>query len=51
MTIRHILIDCPEFYYKRLDYYFAPNIRYLFENIPLSTIIDFVKEIDIYKEI
>ncbi len=51
MTVQHILIDCPDLYYKRLDFYFAPNMKYLFENIPPSTIVDFVKEIDIYKEI
>ena len=51
MTVQHILIDCPDLYYKRLDFYFAPNMKYLFENIPPSTFVDFVKEINIYKEI
>ena len=51
MSVKHILIECPEFYYQRLDFYLVPSIQYLFENIPLSTIIDFVKEIEIYKEI
>ena len=51
MSVHHILIDCPELYYQRLDFYLVPGLQYLFQNVPLSTIIDFVKEIDIYKEI
>ena len=51
MTVKHSLIECPNFYYQRLDFYLVPSMQYLFENIPLSTIIDFVKEIEIYKEI
>ena len=51
MSVKHILIECQEFYYQRLDFYLVPSMQYLFENVPLSTIIDFVKEIEIYKEI
>ena len=36
MSVEHILIDCPELYYDRIEYYLAPSLKYLFENIPLS---------------
>ena len=47
MSVHHILIECPELYYQRLDFYLVPGLQYLFQNVPLSTIIDF-RQIDIY---
>ena len=51
MSVEHILIDCPELYYDRMEYYLVPSIKYLFENIPLSEILEFVRKIGIYQEI
>ena len=49
MTVRHILINCPDLRYVRQRYYIAPSMRYLFENVP--QIIDFLREIGIFKKI
>ena len=51
MTVRHILINCPDLRYVRQRYYIAPSMRYLFENVPLPQIIDFLREIGIFKKI
>ena len=49
--ITHILINCTGLYYTRRQFYIANSMHYLFENVPLTQILDFLKYIEIYKEI
>ena len=51
LSVRHILINCTGLYYTRRQFYIANSMRYLFENVPLTQILDFLKYIEIYKEI
>ena len=51
LSVNHILIECTGIYYARRQFYHADSLKYLFDNIPLSRIIDFIKHLHIYKEI
>ena len=51
LSVRHILINCTGIYYTRRDFFITNSMRHLFENIPLSRILDFLKHIEIYKHI
>ncbi len=51
LTVNHILIECTELRHVRRRYYFAHDLQHLFENTPPSQIINFLKEVHLYKEI
>ena len=51
LTVRHILINCTGVFHWRNNYYHAISVKHLFENTPLSQILDFLRFINVYKEI
>ena len=51
LTVEHILIDCHELRHVRRRYYLSPNLQFLFENIPVRNILDFLKEIHVFREL
>merc|ERR1712004_170765 len=51
LSVRHILINCTGIHYTRRDFFITNSMRHLFENIPLSRILGFLKYIEIYKHI
>lgn len=51
LSVRHILINCTGIHYTRRDFFITNSMQHLFENIPLSRILDFLKYIEIYKHI
>ena len=48
--MKHILIACKEFNEIRNKHYTAETIRDLFRDVPPWTVLEFVKEIGIYKD-
>ena len=48
LTVKHIMIDCTHFKYTRRNHYRAPDMKFLFDNISLRKIIDFLKEARLY---
>ena len=51
LTVQHILIDCQELRYVRPRHYSAPNLTFLFENVPPRQIFSFLKEVHLFSEI
>ena len=51
LTVQHILIDCQELRYVRPRHYSAPDLAFLFENVPPRQIFSFLKEIHLFSEI
>ena len=51
LTVHHFLIDCQEFRHVRPRHYLAPDITYLFENVPPRQILSFLKEVHLFSEI
>ena len=51
LTVNHFLINCPALGYIRGRYYRVPDIRYLFENVPLKQILTFLREAGLFKHI
>ena len=49
LTVRHILVDCVEYAHIRGRHFDAPDLRVLFQTVPRSTILQFLKEIDLYR--
>ena len=50
-TVKHILITCKEFNEIRRKHYTTETIRTLFRDVPPWIILDFVKEIGLFKDI
>ena len=47
-TIHHILTDCAEFSHVRPNYYTFDNIYDIFNNVHPNTILNFLRDIDLY---
>lgn len=47
-SIKHILIECAEFIDKRRQFYNVPDMKTLFETVPPSRILEFVKKIGLF---
>ena len=50
-TIKHILIDCIDLHPFRTRYYNVQNIKELFNNVESKTILEFLKDINVYNKI
>ena len=51
LTVEHILINCMDFQPTRQKYYTSANLSDLFNNVPSRTIVDFIKEIGLYRKL
>ena len=50
LTVRHIFIDCIDFAQVRLKYFNVSSMRELFKDISPKCILDFLKEIKLYRK-
>ena len=50
LTVRHILIDCTDFSHIRQKYFNKASMRDLFNDIKPEIILDFLKEIQLYRK-
>ena len=50
MTVRHILINCTDFSNVRPNYYNKASMRDLFNDVKPEIILDFLKEIQLYRK-
>ena len=50
-TIEHILLNCAEFIYSRRNFFNVPDLKTLFETVPPSRVIEFVKDIGLFYKI
>ena len=48
ITVKHILLDCVDFSDQRLRFYFSPNLKHLFIQVPGHQILSFLKAIGLY---
>ena len=51
LTIKHILTNCTEFDDTRKKYYKSTNIKHIFDIVNPKKILNFLKEINLYKKI
>ena len=51
LTIKHILVDCVEFAPIRQRFFHVDSLMILFDTVKFESIIDFLKEIHLYKKI
>jgi hypothetical protein len=51
LTVQHILIDCVNFALCRAKYFNAASLEEIFENINTRHLIDFAKEIGLYRKL
>ena len=51
LTVEHILLNCIEFQLIRVKYYTCTNLSELFNNVPPRAIVDFIKEIGLYRKL
>ena len=50
LTVKHILIECADFVHIRQNYFTQASMRELFREVKSSLILDFLKEINLYKK-
>ena len=50
LTVRHILIDCIDFVHIRRKYFNKASMRELFHDVKPELILDFLKEIQLYRK-
>ena len=50
-TIKHLLVECVDFQHIRHKYYKEDTIYDVFANVPLGTILQFLKETELYYKI
>jgi ribonuclease HI len=48
LTVKHILLECIDFYQTRLRYFNVRSLKQLFEEVEPSTLLSFIKEIGLY---
>jgi hypothetical protein len=48
-TVEHILVDCIEVAMSRSTYFNASSLEELFYTVPTHDLIDFIKEIGLYR--
>src|SRR4029077_17434545 len=51
LTVEHILLNCPAFNVTRLKYFTVSSVVELFNNVPSSNILNFLKEIRLYNQL
>ena len=51
LTVRHLLLECTNFLYERRDHYEAADLEDLFTRYPPKSVIDFLKEVNLYDRI
>ena len=51
LTVQHILLECPNYNFIRVKYFQATSLYDLFNKVPLVHIINYLKEIKLYKNI
>ena len=51
ISIKHILLECTDLNNIRSQYYDVEDLEELFNSTPLNSILDFVKEINIFDKI
>ena len=51
LTVKHILLDCPELRDVRLKYFTASSLKDIFESIDNQTFIDFIKDVNFYHQL
>ena len=50
-TVKHILIDCVEFALSRAKYFNVSSLKELFDTVQMRDIIDFIKDIGLYRKV
>ena len=50
LSVKHILTNCVDYFHSRQKYYNACNIETLFDEVNPTEIINFLKEIDLYRQ-
>ena len=50
VTVRHILIECIDYLHVRQKHYDVPNLQTLFKDVHPSKILEYLKEIDLYRQ-
>ena len=50
-TVKHILIECPDFTHIRNKFYTANDVRTLFQEVDSSRIAEYLKELGLYNKI
>ena len=50
-TVKHILIDCVDFSQNRNKYFRANNLTQLFQDVPVDSILSFLKDINLFNKI
>jgi hypothetical protein len=50
-TVEHILVDCVEFALSRAKYFNVSSLKELFDTVQARSIIDFIKDIGLYRKI
>ena len=48
LTVRHILLECADFLHNRRKYYNVPSLFDLFDQVPPSKILNYLKEIELF---
>jgi len=51
LTVHHILIDCADFLHVRRKYFNVSSLKQLFEEVNPSTILSFLREIELFYQI
>jgi len=51
LTVKHILLDCPEHWDVRLKYFTASSLKDIFESVDNQIIIDFIKDTHFYYQL
>jgi kelch-like protein 2/3 len=51
LTVQHVLIDCVDFALSRAKYFNAATLQDVFENVNAGDVIDFIKEIGLYRKL
>jgi hypothetical protein len=50
-TVEHILVDCVEFAMSRFKYFSVSSLQELFDLVQMRDLIDFIKEIGLYRKL
>ena len=51
LTVKHILLDCPEPRDVRLKYFTASSLKDIFESVDNQTVIDFIRDANFYHQL